>query len=161
MIRVGRKVMVRIRAVVGVRVGIKDGVRVRLKLGLGLGFGSREGPSLLRLHIIYYFRLYSIIIENHYFRIISSERRQQWRLGYLGFQFPLWLQVVCLAGCSLCVRCERRLPFHASEHRESHYHLFKLCFKPVDKCKYPAFTRLPALLRSPVTPKGNIWVFNN
>lgn len=68
MIGVGRKVMVRIRAGVGVRVCIKDGVRVRLKLGLGLGFGSREGPSLLRLHIIYYFRLYSIIIENHYFK---------------------------------------------------------------------------------------------
>lgn len=68
MIRVGRKVMVRIRAGVGVRVCIKDGVRVRLKLGLGLGSGSREGPSVFRLDIIYYFRLYSIIIENHYFK---------------------------------------------------------------------------------------------
>lgn len=60
MIRVGRKVMVRIQAGVGVRVCIKDAVRVRLKLGLGLGFGSREGPSLPRLHI-----LFSIVFNNN------------------------------------------------------------------------------------------------
>lgn len=36
-----------------------------------------------------------------------------------------------------------------------------LCFKAVNKCKYPTFTCLPALFWTPVILEGNIWVFND